>query len=76
MLGVALIWILEPLLLPIITGLFDTTLIRYPLPDEVSRGIVALIVPLDVLVVVPITVGLEKSPLELDNSAVKTLPGL
>jgi hypothetical protein len=58
---------LEPLSLPTITGSFETTRIRYPLPVVVESGIVALMVPLETLVTVPIIVGLEKSPLAFDN---------
>ena len=48
---------------PLIEGLLEITLIKYPVPVEVPPGIEAAIVPeLAVLLSVPITVGLAKLP--------------
>ena len=55
-------------------GVDEMILIRYPLPAAVPPGIVAVIVPADVDVKVPIAVGLANEPDELDNCAVNTLP--
>ena len=59
------------LLDPVIEGLLDLTRIRYPLPEAVPTGIVALMVPeFASLTNVPIVAGDANEPEELDSSAV------
>ena len=67
--GNALITISAPLSSPTVAGLFDTTLILYPVPVLVPEGIIAEIVPLFVLSAnVPITVGVPlNTPEASDN---------
>jgi hypothetical protein len=66
--------ILEPLSAPIVEGLDAITLMRYPFPDVVLEGIVALILPLPVDVSVPIVTGVANEPEASLNWAVKILP--
>jgi hypothetical protein len=65
---------LIPLSVPVLTGLLLITRIRYPFPEAVPPGIVAVMVPAVVDVNVPIFTGEEKLPVELDNCAVNTFP--
>ena len=74
--GKALTVKFTPLSLPVTTGLLETTLTRYPVPDACPPGIVALIVPAAVEVIVPIVTGLANEPLASDNCAVKIFPAL
>ena len=56
---------------PVVAGLLAITRIIYPVPVAVPKGIVAEIVPeFALLVKVPIVVGDENEPVELDNCAV------
>lgn len=71
--GNALIVKLLPLSVPINKGLLETTLILYAEPLGVLAGIVALILPFDVVLMVPIFVGDANEPEASDNWAVKTL---
>ena len=60
--GTALIVMFVPLLLPVTTGLLDTTLIRYPVPAVAFAGMVILMVPLVVAGKVPMAIGEVKLP--------------
>jgi hypothetical protein len=55
-------------------GVLPTTRILYPVPVLVPLGSVAEMVPAVVCVSVPILVGLEKLPDELESCAVNTFP--
>ena len=66
----------EPLLDPVTLGLSATTRTRYVAPVVIKFGMVALIVPAEVELILPTTVGLAKLPVASDNSTLKVLPGL
>jgi hypothetical protein len=67
---------LTPLSLPVITGLLETTRMRYAEPVAWPAGIVALIVPEFTEVIVPIFTGLANDPAAFESWAVKTFPAL
>jgi hypothetical protein len=63
------------LLEPVVKGLLAITRIRYPVPNALASGIVALIIPeLPSLIDVPMAIGLPKLPETSDNCAVYVLP--
>lgn len=69
--GFNVIVMLDPLSVPVVAGVEETTRILYPPPVAVPAGIEMLIVPvLEVEFNVPILVGLAKLPAEFDSCAV------